>query len=602
MAGLPTQHTPSLLANATVSGEVIEPANLSWRGDEPFAIDYDDIYYSGNGEEEFQRVFLQPSQLLSRQNLTNCLQVAELGFGSGLNFVLCAEAVLRHSEKRLHYISFEAHPLAPQDWARLAKRRSKALFTELAAAALPLLKGWHRRSFANGRIHLSVFHGDALEGLVDLQARHRQPVDAWFLDGFDPRKNPQMWRPAVFRALANCSASGTHVSTFTAAGQVRRDLSAVGFNMQRVDQRPRKRESLAGVYSRIGQRSATPKPSQVRVFGAGIAGCTVARELANLGVEVQLFDPHGIASGGSKMQASALHCRLLGDLSGGGEFRARAYHHARYEMSKYTSTRTLSAVQLALAEDEVRKQQRLHAVYAHPRDPWLKLLDANTLSSELGVTALSGLMFADSAIINLRQLCNELVDHPGIEFVLAPGQGHAHVIACASASRDLVSAMRLEIGDVHGQLDWIPALSAPPNKQLKAAIVGNGYVLPGPKHWVIGSTYEQRPWQEDVATAHNIDSNRAILGTGEIHSVQRQRAARCVSSDRDAVIGKVTEDTWVSAAHGSMGSSSAPLAASIIASDLLGWISPASPRALASVAPGRFVARQARRGVKTVGV
>ena len=585
-----------------MNSEVIAPADLAWRDKEPFAPQYDDIYYSGDGLEEFRRVFLNPSELLSRQDLGGCLQVAELGFGTGLNFVLCAESVLQHTHQRLHYIGFEAHPLAPADWRRLAEQRPQPLFQDLAAAAPPLLSGWHRRSFAAGRIQLSVFHGDVLAGLQDLQARQRQPIDAWFLDGFDPRKNTQMWQPEVFNTLAQCSNKGSRISTFTAAGQVRRGLTAVGFDMRRVDQRPRKRESLAGVFTLETQRSKTPQPSEVRIFGAGIAGCTIARELANQDIDVALFDPQGIGSGGSRMQTSALHCRLLGDFSGAGEFRARAYHHARQALTHYASVRTIDAVQLALSTDEVRKQQRLHGVYAHPASPWLQLLDAADLTARLGIDALSGLMFTDSALINLNLLCQQLADHPRVTFIPTQGQGRPNVIACASASRELVTSMPLEIGDVYGQLDWIAPPDDPSAGKLDAAIVGNGYVLPGSEHWVLGSTYEQTPWREETATEHNIKSNRAFLGQTSVQSVHYQRAARCVSSDRDPVVGKVDEDTWVSTAHGSMGSSSAPFAASIIASELLGWIPPASPRALASVAPDRFIERQARRGVKKIGV
>jgi glycine/D-amino acid oxidase-like deaminating enzyme len=159
----------------------------------------------------------------------------------------------------------------------------------------------------------------------------------------------------------------------------------------------------------------------------------------------------------------------------------------------------------------------------------------------------------------------------------------------------------LEIGDVFGQLNWIVPPTAGTGGQLNVAIVGNGYVLPSSDHWVIGSTYEQSPWEADTAAAHNITSNRAFLGTEAIRSIRYQRAARCVSSDRDPVIGKVDDGVWITTAHGSMGSSSAPFAASIIASEVLGWIAPVSSRALKSVAPERFIARQARRGIKKVG-
>ena len=581
--------------------ERIEPALLDWRNNEPFAARYNDIYYSADGHEEFQRVFLEPSALMQRDDLGGCLQVAELGFGTGLNFVLCAQAVLENTQQRLHYIAFEAHPLAPADWHRLAEQRPLPLFQDLAKAAPPLLSGWHRRGFADGRIQLSIYHGDALNGLLDLNARQQQPIDAWFLDGFEPRKNPAMWEPEIFSAIAASSISGTRACTFTASGQVRRGLAEVGFEMRKVDQRPRKRESLAGVYTGKSQRVRPPVPRHIRIFGAGIAGCAVARELASQGINVELFDPNGIAHGGSRMQASALHCRLLGDLSATAEFRARAYHHARPNLARPDVAAPISAAQLALNAREVEKQRRIDEVYGDSEDPWLQFLDAYAVSEQLGLTARSALLLKDSAIINLPQLCTKLVAHPRIQFVRSAGVGQPDVIACASKSRQFAPAMPLEIGDVFGQLEWIAAPIPDQSPRLSVAIVGNGYVLPGEAHWVIGSTYEQSPWKAATATAHNIASNRAFLGAGEVQTIRHQRAARCVSSDRDPVIGKVDERIWITAAHGSMGSSSAPFAASIIASEILGWIVPASTRALTSVAPDRFIARQARRGVKKVG-
>ena len=581
--------------------ERIEPALLQWHNNEPFAARYDDIYYSADGQEEFQRVFLEPSALMQRDDLGDCLQVAELGFGTGLNFVLCAQAILENTQQRLHYIGFEAHPLASADWGRLAEQRPQALFQDLAKAAPPLLSGWHRRGFAAGRIQLSVYHGDVLNGLQDLNARQQQPIDTWFLDGFDPRKNPAMWRPEIFSAIAASSITGTRACTFTASGQVRRGLTEVGFDMRKVDQRPRKRESLAGIFNARTQRSRPTVPQQIRIFGAGIAGCSVARELANQGINVELFDPNGIAHGGSRMQASALHCRLLGDLSATAEFRARAYHHARPLLTHSDVAQPISAVQLALNNQEVAKQRRIDAVYGDSENPWLAFLDAQAVSSQLGLEAHSALLFRDSAIINLPRLCARILAHPRIQFVQSAGPAQPDVIACASMSQKFAPAMPLEIGDVFGQLEWIAPPVTDELHKLSVAIVGNGYVLPGTEHWVIGSTYEQSPWEADVATAHNIASNRAFLGPDDIQTLKYQRAARCVSSDRDPVIGKVDECVWITAAHGSMGSSSAPFAASIIASDMLGWITPASSRALKSVAPDRFIARQARRGVKKVG-
>src|SRR5690606_25964422 len=126
--------------------------------------------------------------------------------------------------------------------------------------------------------------------LADLAGRQRQPIDAWFLDGFAPDRNPELWEPALFQRIAALSAAGTRVATFTAAGRVRRALGEAGFAMSRVDQRPHKRESLAGTFAARGLAAAAPPP-RVTVAGAGIAGAAVAAELAAAGVPVRLCDP-----------------------------------------------------------------------------------------------------------------------------------------------------------------------------------------------------------------------------------------------------------------------------------------------------------------------
>ena len=180
-----------------------------------------------------------------------------------------------------------------------------------------------------GRIQLSVFHGDVEDGLRDLADFQQQPVDAWFLDGFTPAKNPLMWRTRVLGEVARLSRRGTTVATFTSAGQIRRDLAELGFAMTKVDQRPFKRTSLLGECVREdapNDRPMTP-PRRINVLGAGIAGASVARQLAELGVRVTVYDASGVATGGSKMSVSALHARLLGDESPAAEFRARAFHH-----------------------------------------------------------------------------------------------------------------------------------------------------------------------------------------------------------------------------------------------------------------------------------
>ena len=590
--------------------ESIAPAQLHWQDSQPVSAAFDDIYFSADGAEEVQRVFLQPSKIVARANAASAyLTVAELGFGTGLNFIVCADELLRASSRILHFISVEAHPLAPSDWQKVASLQPHSPTAQaLAAAPPPLLSGWHRRSFHDGRVQLSVFHGDVTHALDDLHARQRQPIDAWFLDGFTPAKNPAMWQASVIHRIASLSTQGTTVATFTSAGQVRRDLDAAGFAMTKIDQRPFKRTSLLGNFVASGKPQAERPPSRVSVLGAGIAGATVARQLAQLGICVSVFDPNGMASGGSQMPVSALHARLLGDQTAAAEFRARAFHHARAMHQDYPSFRPTGALQLALNERELTKLKRIQAVYGTGRlaaeDDWLHYQTPEELLASVRTQALGGLYFNGAGLVDLPRLCKTLLDHSNIEFsemAAEPDEGQPWVIACGTTSRNHTLGIPLEVGSIWGQLDWVQPSSAHPNNTRTRPIVGNGYAIPDGQAWVVGSSYEYRPWEPAQATASNIESNRRFIGPDDMQTLSYKRAPRCVSSDRNPVIGRLAQQRWISTAHGSLGTSSAPLAASIIASDIMGWVPPVSARVLAALAPTRFIARQARRGVKVVG-
>ena len=202
-------------------------AQLDWDDQgQPMSREFGDVYFSrASGLEETRHVFLAHNALAERFAALPAdgrLCIGETGFGTGLNF-LCAWQLFdrcANAEARLHFVSVERYPLAHEDLAR-----ALALWPELAPWAEPLLAqyvgihpGFQRLSFAGGRVVLTLLIGDVLDCLPQLDAR----IDAWFLDGFSPAKNPQMWTAELFAQLARLSAAGATLATFTCAGFVRR--------------------------------------------------------------------------------------------------------------------------------------------------------------------------------------------------------------------------------------------------------------------------------------------------------------------------------------------------------------------------------------------
>lgn len=199
----------------------IQPANLEFNSEgTPVSRDFDDVYFSNdNGLEETRYVFLGGNQLPARfgKHPRPHFVVAESGFGTGLNFLTLwqAFAAFRASHpdatlQRLHFVSFEKFPLRADD-LRLAHQHWPELapWAEQLQAQWPLpLPGCHRLLLDDGRVTLDLWFGD-INTLVDtLDDTFNQKVDAWFLDGFAPAKNPDMWTPGLFNAMARLARPG----------------------------------------------------------------------------------------------------------------------------------------------------------------------------------------------------------------------------------------------------------------------------------------------------------------------------------------------------------------------------------------------------------
>lgn len=575
---------------------MIEPADLTWRNGQPFARDFNDIYHAPDGAREVQRVFMAPAQVerkaaeAAAEGLT--LRIGELGFGTGLNFAVAVAAVLK-AGCRLHFISFDSRPIAPDDFAEIARQRRTGwpIYADLQRAYPPLLAGWHRRTFAEGRITLSLCWGEAGDGLADLANRQRQPIDAWFLDGFAPNRNPAMWREGLLAQVANLSIAGTTVATFSASGAVRRRLQACGFSMRRVDQRPHKRESLAGAFAKPGL-ARQPVAKRVAVAGAGIAGASIARHLAEQGVAVDVFDPaESIASGASGIPAALLHPRLLGDGTLSAAWRAHAYAYSQALMRRFPGFLESGVLQGRGPNLGAEKMRRIASAYAGTG--LVETLNAAEAMQASGwPIGGDALRFPHSGLVEPKTLTRALLDHPLISLQLrrlAPFGTRPLALACAGAVRLCAGASFLELVEVAGQMDIVAVDERP-----RLPVVGDGYLAPIASGVAVGATFEHRPWPVEEATAHNL---RQLEGYRH-RWIGRVRASRAIASDRTPIVGELAEGLTVSTAHGAMGMTTAPFAGAIVASRLTGDFPPLERAVEALVEPARFRRRQARRGYR----
>ncbi len=469
---------------------IIPAAQIRWQGDQAEAIGYDDIYFRDDALAESDRIFIKPSQIVPKAQAKATVCIGELGFGMGTNFIAAAAAVLQHSNAHLRYVAIEKHPLSPADWLQVNSRaqQHKALYQALTEPVLPLLAGWHERVFAAGRVTLTVFYGDVIAGLEALAQQQHNPVDAWFLDGFTPAKNPQMWTPQIYSALAELSTRNTSVASFTAAGHVRRGLQTAGFAIKRLDQKPHKHHSLAGYYQQNG-RARRLVPSQVTVHGKGIGGASVARRLAESGVTVQVLDPAGEVSASARINAAVMHARLLGDGSPSAVFRHASFHYASAYLQAFSGFARTGVLQLQGPNMNAKKLQRISTAYGHNHEHqqhWLQQLSAAQAAQLSGAQIeADALFFPTAGVVDLPELCAALLDHPNIsqhcsDALSQPGlfdpEG-THILCSAGGTRAFPGCDHLEISEVHGQLDRFESTS----RISTLPIVGNGYLVPDDK-------------------------------------------------------------------------------------------------------------------------
>ncbi|WP_420223913.1 tRNA (5-methylaminomethyl-2-thiouridine)(34)-methyltransferase MnmD [Pigmentiphaga litoralis] len=268
----------------------------------PFSERYGDVYHAVQGPiAQADYVFLQGNGLPERWRGRKRFTVCETGFGLGFNFLALWQAWRADPDRpaRLHMVSVEAHPFSREHMTALLASKLEGDLRGMAETLIaqwpPLLPGLHRIDLEGGALTLTLAFGYALDVVPQLTAH----VDAFFLDGFSPARNPEMWSPPLMKALARLAAPGATAATWSSAGDVRRALAEAGFAVRKHPGFGYKRVMTVATYApRYVPRHASPPPPVFKerhaiVVGAGISGANVAYALALRGWRVTVVAPEG---------------------------------------------------------------------------------------------------------------------------------------------------------------------------------------------------------------------------------------------------------------------------------------------------------------------
>jgi tRNA 5-methylaminomethyl-2-thiouridine biosynthesis bifunctional protein len=541
----------------------LPPPDIRWGDDgAPHSSQFDDVYFDKeSGLEETRHVFIKNNHLSERWSSmqSNTFVIAETGFGTGLNFLCAWQAFLNSTtdDKQLHFISVEKFPMTKGMLADALKMwPSIRHFSEPLIEAYPdVCHGFHRIELEQGRIQLTLWFGEAEDGFAALNA----DVDAWFLDGFAPSKNPEMWSDNLFKHIHRLSHQGTTFSTFTAAGIVRRGLKNVGFDVRKVKGFGQKREMSVGelntITAPLTERMAQGKSwfnlrsnsrsevSKVLVVGSGLAGANTAYALAKQGIKVEVWEQDDtIANGASGNPQGMLYPKLTTQDTFLNRFYLAAYLYASRLYNKLDTVGAFwdqcGLVQIPKNDKETERFQKLLDQQLYPHS----ILQAATEKRGSLFLPLSGWVAP-------KKLCEALLSHPNIQLRLNTKLDHlqsfetqlengtathwqaesdkhsdtfSHVVLCtANESKAFNDLSHLPIYPIRGQVSQMHISDAVEACQRKGELAEKinidkvlcefGYVSPpidGLIHF--GSTYDLKD-QDTAVREEGHNRNLAIL-------------------------------------------------------------------------------------------
>ena len=578
----------------------IQPAR--WQlGDEGklFAPLYSDVYASRRDAwVQAQSVFVDGCELASRWQNSRSIRVLEMGFGLGINFLTkWASIKASNSTARLQYVAIEKHPFTSQD-LRAALEKSlasapaslapmlEALIQQLIAQWPPLIPGFHSLPL-DDQTTLTLVFGDVDSVLPSIHGR----FDAFYLDGFVPDRNEVMWSLKTMQHLAGLAADGAIVSSWCVTSSVQQALHEVGFVVTKRAGFGCERESLIWRWSAKLADSSTRVDSVV-VIGAGIAGASVARQLATRGINVILIEREQPASGASGNPVAVVRPEPGGVSNVISEFSAAGVGW----LQRWLATHGESVPHDFCGAVRLLRDQRRHdklAAYAQTvPDEWLHELSVSEATKLCGQSvATEGFFLPQAGWVAPTALITALIDHPRIDLRsatevkrLSPASTNewcvelendenifSRYVVLATAFADLSSNVD-GIDSARGQLSVVAERV---DKPLRTIVCRDGYVTPAINGMhTIGATMHidgdanPRP-EDDLENFYRLQRllSDFVSDASELHS--GRVSWRATTQDRLPLVGKVAEGLYTSIGHGSRGVACAPWCAEFLVTQIL---------------------------------
>ena len=617
----------SKLQTAELDWEIVDDIEI------PISKQFGDVYFSkDNGLLETRHVFLNGNDLTERLSQLHDYQyfcVGETGFGTGLNILTLWQLwqqVRLDNHSHLHVVSVEKFPLNKADLIRALN-----VWTELKPLAEKLIQqyplpiaGCHRLSFPEERFSIDLWLGDAQDIFPTIPKT--QTVNAWFLDGFAPSCNPDMWQANVLDHMVRLSDFGTTFASFSVAGILKRGLKQHGIQISRPRGFGHKREMLKAIWLDTSQtetqsqdsettiaappKSETSKQRKIAIIGAGIAGLSSAWAFAQRGHQVTIYEQNEPLSGASGNPLALLNPKLCPIEQAHEHLMTLSWQHALNFYPQFKAFRPIQVQQIALKNaDELSG-----LVEQYPE----KVLSANTKQTDNSIpqTEFSSITLNQAGAVSPHQLRDEILQHANIriekvkisrlestdsQVTLWQDQqiiaitDHA-IVCCAKQSAELFENYPV-LKPIRGQVSWVENSQRP--LALDQAYSYGGYCMQlDTAQLILGASFYPNRDDAEVLTEDHVHNYELIhnvfpkyaQGLPSVDTWQGRASVRAQSLDYFPLVGKIQNlgQIYTFAGLGSKGFLFAPLCSEILAALILGELCPVPQSLLDKLNPQRF--------------
>ena len=562
----------------------VEHHRITSDGESIASKDYEDRYFQVNGFEESKEVYIDGNNLEERWESFSgsCFTIGELGFGLGLNFLTMMHCWLKKERPfNLDYIGIDKKILEKSNLIMLEEAfpNLKNEIKVLKECDIVGHNGFECISIPDLKIRLILITEDIQKAINDICSSN---IDAWFLDGFDPKKNPEMWEEDILKTVFDLSSCDSSFSSFTSVGRIRRALLENGFEVSKVSGFGTKRHRIIGKKFIENKKSNGIK--KIAILGAGLSGSNLAFNLANSNIEVDIYDAFAdLNKGSSGGPIASMYPKFSLDNSPRSKFLIASYF---FSLNFYIKNLGFENTGLLFYGSDEIKDKWISKILTLGRDDLFELLNDDEVENFLGVSEIKKALHVKKGLyLQPLELKKKLLEHrfikiiPNEEFVSFSEEKSKVVVDFKSGLRKSYDALAVCTGkglkDFNDNLKVSYGLMAGiSNKDLfniKKPLNHQGYIIPkvDGTNW-IGSTYEQSPDLKKENIEEKIKLNHAIFGRKDMSfEIQDIWEGERVSARSNLPIASKipeTKNIYCIGGLGSRGLSYAPFLAEIVSS------------------------------------